>query len=357
MAADHHDDDGEAERLDPPLHQVADGGGLDRLFPPSVEGEVEGYGVQKEPPRDAGHEPYGGEDRHRDEGREHLRGDEELRHAQPHPLQGVDLLVDLHRGELRGDRRAGAGGDHDPGHDRGEFPGEPHHHEARDVDLNPEGGCLGGREHRDDEAEKEVEEGDDADGADADILDLGDEPLPPQSPSLERRDERPVDGVHGETPRVQELLPGAERLVPQRFKETGRGGRARPVLGEAFREELDDLGGLPAFPAEPDLRAAAPRGPHGADEPGASPAVQTLQFREIERDAGRPPAGGAHDLLEQPAPLPVGERAGDEDDGFRRLGGARCLLHGLNQTAFPGEDGRGRGPSGGAFAGTRPPTP
>ena len=90
----------------------------------------------------------------------------------PEGLEGVDLLVDLHGAELGGERRAGAAGDDDPGHQRAHLAHHADGHQIGDEDLRPDQAELIGAQIGEDEADEKADHRDDEQGARPDLLDL-----------------------------------------------------------------------------------------------------------------------------------------------------------------------------------------
>ena len=74
---------------------------------------------------------------HQDEG-DHAGQDEEIHRREAESGQCVDLLVHLHRAELRGEGRAGPAGHDDGGHQGAHLAGHGDADQIGDIDLGAE---------------------------------------------------------------------------------------------------------------------------------------------------------------------------------------------------------------------------
>ena len=95
-------------------------------------------------------------------------------------LEGVDLLVDLHGAEPRGEGGAGAAGDDDAGHQRADLAHHADGDEVGDEDLRADHAQLVGAEIGEDQPDQEADHEDDGQRPRADLLDL-----PPQVAAAE----------------------------------------------------------------------------------------------------------------------------------------------------------------------------
>ena len=99
-------------------------------------------------------------------------------------LQCVDLLGDLHRPELGGERRAGAPADDDRRHQWAQLADDGETDEVRDEDVGAELLELHGPLKRHDEAHEEVDEHDDRNGVGPRAVHDGQHGAPVRGPRL-----------------------------------------------------------------------------------------------------------------------------------------------------------------------------
>ena len=168
------------------------------------------------------------EQRHHQDQGQHPGQDEELHRRDPHGGERVDLLVGVHRPELRGEGGAGPARHDDGRHDAADLARHRDGHQVRDEDRGAELLELDGPDEREDEPDQEADEADDAERARPAVLDDDEEIADPEPrPAAEQRAERehalPEKGEsrHGLDP--ARGRPGADPRQP------GGRARARPV--------------------------------------------------------------------------------------------------------------------------------
>ena len=187
VAGRDRDDAAEHERLEEPLDEIVG----DEAEGEAARGDLLPHRAPVDARRHADHERGDqvaaddpdevvddGEHRQHDQRREHARRDELLDRVRAERVEGVDLLGDAHRAELRGDAGADAAGDHQPGE---------HGTELADHRRRSRGGrctswrrtcasCTAGLEREHHPGEEAGEE-DDAERLDPDLVHLLDEVL------------------------------------------------------------------------------------------------------------------------------------------------------------------------------------
>jgi hypothetical protein len=134
-------------------------------------------------------------DEHREqhqERRHQERGDDARRHQETHRVEAhrrdrVDLLVDAHRADLGGERRARAAGEQDRGHQRAELAQHRQPDQVGDEDLGAEALHRHRRLEREDHAEQEADQRDDRQRVGADALAHAPHVLPAHALRLQRR--------------------------------------------------------------------------------------------------------------------------------------------------------------------------
>ena len=180
---------------------------------------------------------------------EHPGQDEEAQRPEAHRAQGVDLLRDLHRAELGGERGAGAAADDDRRHQRPELARDREADQVGDVDVRAELLELDRRLEGHHEADEEVDEHHDRHGVGARAVHEGRDlaPVPrarPPDDAAEREDHAP----RGRRGRAAPPASASNVACPiwARVRDRLR-GRPRVRLGLAL-VELEDLldGAAPA---------------------------------------------------------------------------------------------------------------
>ena len=96
--------------------------------------------------------------RHHQDQRDHAGQDEEIHRREAEGGEGVDLLVHLHRAELRGEGGPGAAGHDDGGHQCAHLAGHGDAHQIGDVDLGTELRELDRADEGEDEPDQEGDE-------------------------------------------------------------------------------------------------------------------------------------------------------------------------------------------------------
>ena len=123
------------------------------------------------------------------EQQQHQRHGEDARHHQhldrrhADGRQRIDFLVELHRADLRRKGRGRAPGDHDRGEQYAEFAQHRTADEVDDEDFGAKGAQLHRALLRDDDADEEEQQPDDAERVDADVFALVDDGVPAQRPA------------------------------------------------------------------------------------------------------------------------------------------------------------------------------
>ena len=179
-AAGERDDEAEHRRLDEADPEVGDRShfveALDVGDRRDFEREPDEHAAadqrhQHRPERQQRHHHHRGDDARKDE-----RFDR--RHADG--AHRVDFLGDLHRPDLRRERRARPAGDHDRGHQRAQLAHRDPADEVDGVDLRAELGELDRALLGDDDADEEAHQADNAERADADHVEALDHGIRPE---------------------------------------------------------------------------------------------------------------------------------------------------------------------------------
>ena len=103
---------------------------------------------------------------------DHARDDEKLDGVHAHRAQGIDLLVELHDADLRGECAAGAARDDDGGEQHAHLAQHRDGDEVDDEDGGAEPRQLLRAEVRDHHTDEKCDERDDGDGAHAGLLNV-----------------------------------------------------------------------------------------------------------------------------------------------------------------------------------------
>ena len=121
MAGDDDDENAEGEALDDRDRDVGDVGVVLDPVVPIRSGDFEGEDADDVGGKDAEGGGLGDEEGDRDDHGEESRGDEEVDRMHGHGAQGIDLLGDFHRTDLRCHGRANTTCEHEAGDGRAEF--------------------------------------------------------------------------------------------------------------------------------------------------------------------------------------------------------------------------------------------
>ncbi|MNM74621.1 hypothetical protein D3C81_863850 [compost metagenome] len=149
---------------------------------------------------------------HRDEGQQWQRdqqGQHPWHHQQFHGVQpqgadGVDLLVGLHRADLRGERAGRAAGHEDGGQQHGEFTQERERDQVDGEDGRAEGREHGGAKESHHRAHQKGKQGHDGRGIQSGLLDMRDDRGEPPAMGLQG----PAQQGFEDQPDEPEQLPG-----------------------------------------------------------------------------------------------------------------------------------------------------
>ncbi len=130
LAADQPDDCGEGYRFDETGVDVLEHERLERQRHVARGTDTQDRRRDEHPAEDSDHVGKDGQTGQSDDQSDQSRRDEQRHRIDAHHGQGVDLLRDLHRAQLGGDRRADAPGDDDRREQRGQAPRDRHGDES-----------------------------------------------------------------------------------------------------------------------------------------------------------------------------------------------------------------------------------
>ena len=186
--------------------------------------------------------------------RQHARQHQHFDRIEAERADRVDFLARLHRADLRGERAAGAAGDHDRGQQHAEFAQERIADQLDREHARAEVAQHGRAEERDDRADQETQQRDDRHRIQAGLLDV--EEQRGHAPAARVR-QHARDGRQHESDEADERDP----VVPHRFdraagarEQVDDAGRARRQLrdrfGLRFRDRIDERAPAGVEPGE-----------------------------------------------------------------------------------------------------------
>ena len=191
--------------------------------------------------------------------RDHPRQHQEFHGRDAERPQRIDLLVDLHRPELCGERGPGATGHDDRGHHRAHLTRHGDADEVRDIGLGPERAQLHGADVREDHPHEEGDQGDDRERLGSDLL-RHEQQLGPLKPRLAGEQPAHADARFADEGQHVDCRPRRGDRARSDAAEHGRPAAAGPHLlvlrrraGQrqkalcALRQTDEIHGHLPAF--------------------------------------------------------------------------------------------------------------
>src|SRR5579883_478100 len=183
-----------------------------------------------------------GDERQRQQQGEDARQDQDLDRVEAEDLHGVDLLIDLHRADLRREGAARAAGDDDGGEHDAELAQDGDAEQVDGVELGAEAPQLVGALEGEDDADEEGEEPDDGQRVDPRLLHMRDERRKAQPARPPQRAQRHDADESEKAEEFGAALSGTDDRLADSRREVAEAIRRRPGVGKARRRiALGDL--------------------------------------------------------------------------------------------------------------------